>query len=137
MHGREGEVHQKYALERDSQDAGALEFAPGSHWLYSDFGFGLLGTLMADKIIPGQEKPPFAAAVAREITDPLGMMGTVIETKATDLAVPYYLDGTRAPLWNNTGAIAGGGGLGQHPPRTCRFGLQQLSATETTRSNQS
>ncbi|XGU18104.1 hypothetical protein ACETU7_18955 [Rhodococcus sp. 3Y1] len=80
---------------------------------------------MADKIIPGQEKPPFAAAVAREITDPLGMMGTVIETKATDLAVPYHLDGTRAPLWNNTGAIAGGVGWSA-PPRTCRFGLQQL-----------
>lgn len=59
-------------LWKGLQDAGALEFAPGSHWLYSDFGFGLLGTLMADKIIPGQEKPPFAAAVAREITDPLG-----------------------------------------------------------------
>lgn len=116
---------------------GALEFAPGSHWLYSDFGFGLLGTLMADKIIPGQEKPPFAAAVAREITDPLGMMGTVIETKATDLAVPYYLDGTRAPLWNNTGAIAGGGVASSAPPRTCRSGPQQLSAMATTRSNRS
>lgn len=101
----------KAMLWEGLEDPRALEFSPGSHWLYSDFGFGLLGTLMADKIIPGQEKPPFAAAVAREITDPLGMMGTVIESKATDLAVSYYLDGTRAPLWNNTGAIAGGGGL--------------------------
>src|SRR3546814_16086268 len=98
-------------LWKGLQAAVALEFSPGSHWLYSDFGFGLLGTLMADKIIPGQEKPPFAAAVAREITDPLGMMGTVIETKATDLAVPSYLAGTRAPLWKTTGAITGGGGV--------------------------
>lgn len=64
------------------------------------------------------------------------MMGTVIETKATDLAVPYYLDGTRAPLWNNTGAIAGGGGL-VSTAEDMSIWLQQLSATETTRSNQS
>lgn len=90
---------------------------------------------MADKIIPGQEKPPFAAAVAREITDPLGMMGTVIETKATDL--PFRTTSTAQERLCGTTRVRSQAGVGwSAPPRTCRSGLQQLSATETTRSNQ-
>ncbi|WP_420880406.1 serine hydrolase domain-containing protein [Rhodococcus sp. (in: high G+C Gram-positive bacteria)] len=89
---------------------GALADAPGSAWLYSDFGFGALGTLMADAYEPGHAEPRFADVVQRELTGPLGMTGTVIESPTPDLAVPYS-NGTPTDLWYNTGALAGGGGL--------------------------
>ncbi|NKS34450.1 serine hydrolase [Rhodococcus hoagii] len=89
---------------------GALASAPGSEWIYSDFGFGTLGTLMADAYAPGHAEPRFADVVQRELTGPLGMTGTVIESPTPDLAVPYA-NGSPTDLWNNTGALAGGGGL--------------------------
>lgn len=89
---------------------GALADAPGSTWTYSDFGFGTLGTLMADAYEPGHAEPRFADVVQRELTGPLGMTGTIIESPTPDLAVPYS-NGSPTDLWNNTGALAGGGGL--------------------------
>lgn len=89
---------------------GALANPPGSTWLYSDFGFGALGTLMADAFEPGRPEPRFADVVERELTGPLGMTSTVLETRTPDLAQPYR-NGAKADLWNNTGALAGGGGL--------------------------
>ncbi|QBJ95017.1 class A beta-lactamase-related serine hydrolase [Rhodococcus sp. ABRD24] len=89
---------------------GALVNTPGSTWLYSDFAFGTLGTLLADAFEPGQTEPPFAQVVQRELTDPLGMTSTVIETQTPNLARPYR-KGAPADFWNNTGALAGGGGL--------------------------
>ncbi|MDG3010532.1 beta-lactamase family protein [Rhodococcus sp. D2-41] len=89
----------------------ALATSPGSTWLYSDFGFGTLGTLMADAFEPGQPQPPFADVVQRELTGLLGMPSTVLENQATNLAQPYGPDGTPAPLWDNIAAMAGGGGL--------------------------
>lgn len=96
------------------QAPGALDFPPGLSWLYSDWGFGLLGSLMADADEAGTGQPPFDTVVRSTLTEPLGMADTYLEPAdpASDqqLAVPYS-DGAAAPYWNNTGALAGGGGL--------------------------
>ncbi|MFM1728497.1 serine hydrolase domain-containing protein [Prescottella soli] len=89
---------------------GALHTAPGTSWLYSDFGFGTLGTLMADAFGPGRDQPPFGPVVQRELTGPLGMTATTLESRAANLAQPYA-DGHPTDLWDNTAALAGGGGL--------------------------
>ena len=89
---------------------GALYSSPGSAWLYSDFGFGTLGTLMADAFAPGQAEPAFGPVVAQELTGPLGMTSTELETDTPNLAQPYK-DGLATDFWDNTAALAGGGGL--------------------------
>ncbi|WP_137723679.1 serine hydrolase domain-containing protein [Prescottella subtropica] len=88
----------------------ALFAAPGTQWLYSDFGFGTLGTLLADTFAPGHPEPAFGQVVADELTGPLGMTSTTLETRTPDLAQPYA-HGKPANLWDNTAALAGGGGL--------------------------
>lgn len=90
--------------------AGALAFAPGTSWQYSDWGFGLLGSVLADAIQPGHTEPPFADAVASQLTGPLGLSGTELERPTADLAVPYA-GGSPTNYWDNTAAMAGGGGL--------------------------
>ncbi|WP_031938286.1 serine hydrolase domain-containing protein [Prescottella defluvii] len=97
-------------LREGIEAPGALANAPGSTWLYSDFGFGTVGTLMADAFAPGSPEPQFADVVEAELTGPLGMTSTVLETRTPELAQPYR-NGAEADLWNNTGALAGGGGL--------------------------
>lgn len=87
-----------------------LEFTPGEGWLYSDFAFGLLGTVLANIFMPNQAQPPFAQVVAQNLTGPLGMGSTVVELPTPNRAVGYDANGP-APYWNNTAALAGGGGL--------------------------
>jgi CubicO group peptidase (beta-lactamase class C family) len=85
--------------------------SPGSAWVYSDFGFGVLGQLLADH--EQASAPDFFTLVADQLTQPLGMTRTEAEptSRTPDLAQPYLTTGAPAPLWDNTGAMAGGGGL--------------------------
>lgn len=96
----------------------ALLWQPGTSWLYSNFGFGVLGTVLANISQPGQAAPPYAQAVSQVLTGPSGMSSTRIEDCGTTtcpqlpgLATPYLAGNKPAPFWNNSGALAGAGGL--------------------------
>lgn len=112
-----------------------LLFAPGSSWQYSNFGFGVLGTLLSQ--LEGQS---FAGLVDDIVGQPLGLTATALEhvpeppgtdrprwwhrtsktpgaeTPALNVATGYRQGSTPGapivgPRWNNTGAMAGSGGL--------------------------
>ena len=87
---------------------------PGTDWLYSDWGFGLLGTILANVLDPvvETEPPAYQSALDQVFLDALGMSSTVLEPHGDGrLATPYKADGTKAFHWNNTNAISGAGGL--------------------------
>lgn len=101
----------------------ALLWQPGTNWLYSNFGFGVLGTVLANIAQPGQSNPPYGAVVGSILTSPAGMPSTVIENcsaatcpQMPNLATPYLPGNRPAPYWNNSGAIAGAGGLVSNAP---------------------
>jgi D-alanyl-D-alanine-carboxypeptidase/D-alanyl-D-alanine-endopeptidase len=85
-----------------------LLFCPGTDWSYSDFGFGLLGTLLATR-----EGESYGTLVRQQITRPLGMTETGLEpaTPPVKLAIPYKSASVEGFYWDNTAAMAGGGGL--------------------------
>lgn len=83
--------------------------APGAMFEYSNLGFGVLGTVLAAL---GERN--FETLVAERIGAPLQMLDTRITLTAEQrarLATGYTQTGAVAPEWNNTGAIAAGGGL--------------------------
>lgn len=95
-----------------------LLWKPGTRWLYSNFGWGLLGTILADLDQPGQSEPPFGPVVQSVLTGPLAMGSTALENcdvtscpQTPNLVVPYRAPNQPAPYWNNVQALAGGGGL--------------------------
>jgi serine-type D-Ala-D-Ala carboxypeptidase/endopeptidase len=112
-----------------------LLFPPGSSWLYSNFGFGVLGTVLCQ--LTGRS---FVDLVDEIVCQPLGLTGTALEhvpeppdegrtrwwrrtpvtsgaeTNAVNVATGYRKGSTPGspiigPRWNNTGAMAGSGGL--------------------------
>jgi serine-type D-Ala-D-Ala carboxypeptidase/endopeptidase len=104
----------------------ALEPGEDSQWQYSDFGFGVLGTVLANKYEGNQTPPPlYGTVLAKLVTGPLGMSSTYLETPTPQLAAGYRaVEQTPVnshcytlwcqkpqPSWDNTGAMAGGGGL--------------------------
>lgn len=96
----------------------ALLWEPGTNWLYSNFGFGVLGTVLANVAQPGSSTPPFGQVVKSALTGPATMSATGLENcspqtcpQTPGLATPYLQGDKPAPYWNNTGAIAGAGGL--------------------------
>jgi serine-type D-Ala-D-Ala carboxypeptidase/endopeptidase len=101
-----------YTVEKlwEGLDNAQLLSKPGSTWLYSDWGFGLLGTVLANLFMPNQPQPPFGPVVTENLTAPLGLDSTLLEIPTPDRAVGYNENGP-APYWNNTAALAGGGGL--------------------------
>ena len=89
-------------------------YQPGTDWLYSDWGFGLLGTILANVLDPvvETEPPAYQSALDQVFLDALGMSSTELEFHGDGrLATPYKADGTNAFHWNNTNAISGAGGL--------------------------
>lgn len=90
-----------------------LLFTPGTAYSYSDWGFGLLGTVLADKYQPNQPIPPYGPMVADRIAGPLGMTATELEGPPyTDMARPECRTGVSEPCWfDNFNAFAGAGGL--------------------------
>jgi D-alanyl-D-alanine-carboxypeptidase/D-alanyl-D-alanine-endopeptidase len=88
-----------------------LLWKPGTNWLYSNYAFGLLGTVLANRLFPGQEPPAYQAALDSSFLDALGMSSTELERPTPKLATPYGDNGQAVPYWNNVNALAGGGGL--------------------------
>ncbi|WP_243648500.1 serine hydrolase domain-containing protein [Agromyces fucosus] len=89
-------------------------YQPGTDWLYSDWGFGLLGTILANVLDPviETEPPAYQSALDQAFLDALGMSSTELEFHGDGrLATPYKADGTNAFHWDNTNAISGAGGL--------------------------
>jgi serine-type D-Ala-D-Ala carboxypeptidase/endopeptidase len=92
-----------------------LALVPGEDWQYSNFAVGTLGTVLANIYDPRRLSPPYGAALANLVTGPLHMDARYLESaSAPELATGYQYNGaTQMPQrpWDNTGAMAGGGGL--------------------------
>lgn len=89
-------------------------YQPGTDWLYSDWGFGLLGTILANVVDPVEESQPpaYQFSLDQAFLDALEMSSTVLEPSPDGrLATPYQADGAKAFQWNNTNALSGAGGL--------------------------
>jgi D-alanyl-D-alanine-carboxypeptidase/D-alanyl-D-alanine-endopeptidase len=92
----------------------ALRFDPGTQYAYSNWGFALLGTILADAYRPGETTPPYGQLVDDLVIQPLGLASTEIEplTPPTDLAHPTCAPNASSPChWDNDNAFAGAGGL--------------------------
>jgi len=105
------------AMLWDALDSVTLQWAPGTDWLYSDWGFALLGAILADVVqTTAQTQPPaYQPALDDAFLDALGMSSTMLEPATPDarLATPYPAGTGTTPtyLWDNVNAFAGGGGL--------------------------
>ena len=88
--------------------------APGTDWVYSNFGFGILGTVLADMVEPGQANPPYQNALQSQVLSRLPMPSTAIEKTGAAMATGYQVSGGKPvaqPQWLDTNALAGAGGL--------------------------
>ncbi|WP_382304459.1 serine hydrolase domain-containing protein [Herbiconiux sp. UC225_62] len=90
-----------------------LLWKPGTNWLYSNWGFGLLGTILAnivDPSIPVDDPPAYLPALQATFLDALGMSSTALGT-GPRIATPYASDNTPTYYWDDTNAMAGEGGI--------------------------
>ncbi|SDG91134.1 serine hydrolase domain-containing protein [Microbacterium pygmaeum] len=95
-----------------------LLWEPGTNWLYSNFGFGLLGTILANVIDPTAtltDPPKYEQALRGAFLENLGMSSTTLGT-GPRMATPYLTDtdhtvNTETFYWFDTNALAGMGGL--------------------------
>ena len=91
-----------------------LLWEPGTKWLYSNFGFGLLGMILSDVVtpdVPKAQPPAYQPALEGAFLDALGMSSTMLETPSARLATPYSPENGYAFPWDNTNAFSGAGGL--------------------------
>jgi D-alanyl-D-alanine-carboxypeptidase/D-alanyl-D-alanine-endopeptidase len=97
------------------QPCAALSSTPGTSYLYSNWGFALLGTTLADRYAPEPGNVPnFTKLLTDLVTGPLGMHSTMLESipPTPPMAQPNCGADVAAPCyWNNVNAYAGGGGL--------------------------
>lgn len=97
------------------QPCDALLFSPGAGYSYSDWGFALLGTILADAYAPNPGGVPnYAQLVHDLVTGPLGMADTVLEPipPAAGIASPTCAPAAATPCaFDNVNAFAGAGGL--------------------------
>jgi len=115
----EGRANYDYSDLWASFGGQELAFPPGCNWLYSDWGYGLLGTILADAYGPAVNGvPAYASLIGDLVTGPLGLQNTVLEPTITDpasappaMAVPTCSGGGTNCYWDNNNAYAGGGGL--------------------------
>jgi LPXTG-motif cell wall-anchored protein len=87
---------------------------PGTQWLYSDFGFALLGAILANVVSASAltDAPDFQGALDGTFLQALGMSATVVEgLMPTPNLAPPYAGSTQTYLWDNDNAFVGGGGL--------------------------
>jgi D-alanyl-D-alanine-carboxypeptidase/D-alanyl-D-alanine-endopeptidase len=96
----------------------ALLWKPGTNWMYSNFGFGLLGTILANIIEPTPEADPpkLESAFKGAFLEDLKLSATKLGTGPL-IATPYTYpaDSTTGNVptmfWEDTNALAGEGGL--------------------------
>ena len=113
--------------------ASRLLYPPGESWLYSNFGFGVIGTVLTE--LRGQ---PYETLIADAVCRPLGLIRTGVQPPLPstphhlawwrhlaeahddgpdrDIATPYHQGSTPqrpvvAERWNDIGALAGSGGV--------------------------
>jgi D-alanyl-D-alanine-carboxypeptidase/D-alanyl-D-alanine-endopeptidase len=97
----------------DALAAQELLWKPGTNWLYSNWGFGLLGTILSnivDPSVPVEDPPAFQPALESTFLEALGMSSTALGT-GPRMATPYASDNTPTYYWDDTNAMAGEGGL--------------------------
>ncbi|MGA1838820.1 serine hydrolase domain-containing protein [Herbiconiux sp. 11R-BC] len=97
----------------DALAAQSLLWKPGTDWLYSNWGFGLLGTILSDVVdpsVPIDEPPAFQPALESTFLDALGMSSTMLGT-GPSIATPYTSGNTPTYYWEDVNALAGEGGL--------------------------
>ncbi|CAM3888406.1 serine hydrolase domain-containing protein [Smaragdicoccus niigatensis] len=98
-----------------AQPCDALEHTPGTAWSYSNWGFALLGTVLADKYTRTTTGTPNYPKLIKDlVTGPLGMSQTVIggTSPAAGMALPSCPKDFGPPcLWANNNAFAGAGGV--------------------------
>ncbi|TIP83960.1 MAG: D-alanyl-D-alanine-carboxypeptidase/endopeptidase AmpH, partial [Mesorhizobium sp.] len=86
-----------------------LLFAPGTAVLYSNFGYDLLGAVLAN--VSGK---PYAEVLRERVLDPLGMKDTVFNPRPEDeprLMQGHNFDGGAMPIVPTSTAIECAGGL--------------------------
>lgn len=76
------------ALSQLMTDGGYFAAAPGLQFVYSNYGYAILGRVVAN--VSGQS---FRAFIETELLEPLGMSATSWEAQAPNFAVPYRLQG--------------------------------------------
>lgn len=81
--------------------------APGSEYVYSNLGVGLLGTLLADKA-----KTDYEALLRERITKPLGMADTGVQLSDDQRKrlAPPHRSGSRVSNWD-LGTLVGAGAI--------------------------
>ncbi len=107
----------RYPPARLVRDAGRALRAgsPGSHYAYSNFGFGLLGYLL------GQAAgTPYETLVTRRICVPLGLSDTTFAAPGPPRAARGHRRARPVPDWR-LGALAGAGGLYSTAADLARF----------------
>lgn len=91
-----------------------LLWKPGTRWLYSNWGFGLLGTILSNVVttsVPITDPPAYQAALDEAFLIDLGMSSTMLEPPSPTIATPYSMSNVPTFYWDNTNAISGAGGL--------------------------
>lgn len=103
------------------------ETQPGTAYLYSNLGFGLLGELLS--LI---ENKPYMQLVEEHILQPLEMTNTTnkVDESAENLAPPYDQNGEQVPFWKFQG-LAGAGSLSSTLNDLLRYSIAQLTYPET------
>ena len=66
-----------------------IGLTPGANWQYSDFGNGVLGTVLANIYDPHQAAPPLRSGARQFRHGSLGMSSTYLERPTTQLATGY------------------------------------------------
>jgi CubicO group peptidase (beta-lactamase class C family) len=103
--------------------AARLSATPGTEFEYSNFGYGLLGWLLAR-----HAHVSYAQLIADHITSPLGMSETTVALDASQrerFAQGHDADGDAVPAWD-MGALAGAGAIRSSVHDMVRFVRFQL-----------
>lgn len=107
-----------------------LSWKPGTHYEYSNVGFGVAGIVLEERTGLSYE-----LLVAHRIAEPLGMVDTGIHLtadQAARFATGYDRRGRQTPPWDEMGATRFAGGLRSTVDDMLRYAEAQLSASDGT-----
>lgn len=100
---------------------------PGAQYEYSNFGVGLLGTVLAR-----HDQDSYADLIERRVTRPLGMKSTMVrlDSDARNRLATGHADGKPARNWD-LDALAGAGGLRSDAEDMTRFVAAAMGLAST------